>query len=78
MIWVDKELKIMVLLWIAQIVCTMVEPRSMGVIGMIAVLGRGKKDIDVFKTMLTGQGKRYNYCAPAKGLELRKVYFDIV
>ncbi len=43
--------------------------------GFLISAGKGKRNKEDLVRLLSGKGKRCNFCAPAKGLELRKVYF---
>lgn len=44
-------------------------------IGFLMAIGREKETVEKLKQMLNGKGKICRYCAPAKGLELKKVLF---
>ena len=44
-------------------------------VGYLVSVGKGKETLKDLKLMLNGSGQRCNYCAPACGLELKKIVF---
>lgn len=45
-------------------------------VGMVIAIGRDKKTFEDLEKMLKGSGDRCNICAPARGLELKRVYLN--
>lgn len=43
--------------------------------GFLVAVGKGKENVESLKYMLKGRGKKCCYCAPAKGLELKRIWF---
>ena len=43
--------------------------------GFLIAIGAGKRHTDDLRNMLEGEGRRCTFCAPARGLVLRKIYF---
>lgn len=45
------------------------------IVGFLVLIGRGKDTIERLKRLLEAEDSRSSYCAPAKGLELKRVFF---